>query len=58
MRGTVRPPVFIDFGMALSGSVIGLDDSTDGGVWHVDEAGVDESECDGDSEMGEASGEG
>lgn len=36
--------------MLCSTSLRGLDDSTEGGVWQINEAGVDESECDGDSE--------
>lgn len=53
MRGADRPPVFNDLGMLCSTSLIGLDDSIDGGVWQVDEAGVDESEWDGDRESGD-----
>lgn len=53
MRGADRLPVFRDLGMLCSTSLRGLDDSTDGGVWQVDKAGVDKSECDGDRERGD-----
>lgn len=46
-----QPPVFRDLGMLCSTSLRGLDDSIDGGVWRVDEGGVDK--CDGDRERGD-----